>query len=191
MELIDIVMDCIVENEIGGNLEFAYRFSDPDGLNTGKSGYSFGRVQFDIENNWLGILCLKECQFRPKDLDRLFEQRGPIDDLDAKLRGHQETVDRFDALHVEESVTHCQRLIAESGIQLSGDETLVHIVDYHNQFYMSRQGKIHRWLQTFPGAITPEMILDFKLNHTAWGKKRPDDVRRRFNSVAGIMEVVA
>jgi len=35
-------------NECDGDQELAYKFSDADGVRTGRSGYSFGVSQFDI-----------------------------------------------------------------------------------------------------------------------------------------------
>jgi hypothetical protein len=65
---------------------------------------------------------------------------------------------------------------------------MVHIVDYHNQYYMSLGGKLHRWLQEQGKVITSQMILEFKLNNTLWGQKRPDDVQRRFRTIQKVLE---
>jgi len=192
IELAKFMLEVLTRNEIGSDRSKAYCFSDPDGVESGKSGYSFGRVQFDIENNWTAIDCLRACGFRPKDLDRLFEQKGPISDLNIKLEGKSYVVDRFDMLHTVESVEHCKRLIEDSDIKLSSVETFLHIVDYHSQLYMSEGGKLHRHLKslmiTARWEVDPKNILNFKLNHTKWGRERPDDVRRRFKNIEAFCE---
>jgi hypothetical protein len=183
--LFDLAMDAVTKNEIGDFLPLAYKFSDPDGIQTGKSGYSFGRVQFDIENNWIAIECLRACGFRPKDLDRLFEQRGDISDLDRKLSDKSNIVDQYDRSHVESSVHHCATVLGSSGVQLKDTETMIHIIDYHNQFYLSRDGKMHNWLKGRAGEINSKDILYFKLHFTKWGESDHGelDIRRRWVNI--------
>ena len=187
LALAEAMLEVLTRNEIGPDKSQAYCFSDPDGLESGKSGYSFGRVQFDIENNWRALHCLEECGFRPKDLDRLFEQKGPIGDLNRKLLAASDVVDRFDMLHTLESVEHCKSLLEDYDIKLSSIETFIHIVDYHNQLYMSKGGMLHKSLinMMLMGAreITPEDILRIKSDKTKWGRERPDDVERRFKNI--------
>ena len=185
-EIVKAALDILTLNEIGHDHSLAYRFSDPDGLQTGKSGFSFGRVQFDIKNNKQAILHLRACGFTEEDVVRLLEQSGPIDDLNAKLLAASDMVDRFDLEHTRESVEHCMDLLAADDILVASEETILHIVDYHNQFYMSPGGKIHRRLRELKQknmAIAPGHVLDFKLNNTKWGRERPDDVRRRFKNI--------
>ena len=71
-------------------------------------------------------------------------------------------------------------------LHLANVETLLHIIDYHNQFHFTENGKLHTWLQSLVGEITPEQILDFKKTQTLWGTKRPDDVDRRFRNIQHI-----
>lgn len=184
--LVKTMLEILAINEIGSDSSLAYCFSDADGIETGKSGYSFGRVQFDIENNWTALDCLRACGFRPKDLDRLFEQREPIPDLNIKLAEASDIVDRFDLAHTRDSINHCMRLLAIDDMEVSGIETIIHIVDYHNQLYMSKGGPLHRELRMLasrPMVIVPSHIEDFKLKHTKWGRENPDDVRRRFQNI--------
>lgn len=181
--LIELATEAITQNEIGDNLDLRYGFSDPDGTRSGKSGYSFGASQFDIENNWDAILCLRACGFRPKDMDRLFEQRGGISDLNTKLKAHSLVVDAWDTSHMEKTYKHCLHLLDEYGIRLESDEVMIHIMDYHNQFYFSPRGKLHRALMAHGALISSMFMLTFKMNHTAWGRKRSDDVNRRFRTI--------
>ena len=57
------------------------------------------------------------------------------------------------------------------------EKTFVHLVDYHNQFNLSKGGKMHQWLQ-LKSLLTPDDVLNFKLG-LKWGKEHPEDVKRR------------
>ncbi|WP_298438008.1 hypothetical protein [Geobacter sp.] len=176
----------IIANELSGNLAVAYRFSDPDGLRTGKSGYSFGRCQFDIFNNGRAIQCLLECGFTPAEIDRLKRQNGPIADLNAKLRAAAAIVDRYDASEIEHTIAWVREVCGARGITFANDEALVHACDYHNQFGMQAGGKAVTCLAALHRPVTAGDIKAYKLA-TAWGKKRPDDVERRFDNIVRIM----
>jgi hypothetical protein len=64
---------------------------------------------------------------------------------------------------------------------------MVHLVDYHNQLYLSPGGPLHRHLAG-KGKATPKIITDFKRYCTAWGRKRPDDVLRRAGNIDRILK---
>jgi hypothetical protein len=179
----ELCKQAIIQNEVGGDLSLAYKFSDPDGVRSGKSGYSFGVSQFDIENNWDGILCLKDCGFRPKDMDRLFEQRGDISDLDKKLKKNALVVDLYDKDHLYRSIQHVS---IYCGTEMS-DETFVHLVDYHNQFYITPNGKMHRFLKSLDHRPTPVDIFEFKKT-LRWYEVNPADVVRRFETIRDLFE---
>lgn len=177
------IREALFLNELGGAESLVYRFSDADGTRTGKCGYSYGLSQFDLFNNWYAIMGLKDCGFTPFDLKELFLQNTSITHLDQKLYRARDIVDRLDNEHIESSMKWCSSLI---GLRNVGPEAFVHIIDYHNQFYMSRDGKLHKWIETRIDEITPEDILNFKLERTKWGQARPDDVIRRFENIAKI-----
>lgn len=186
-QIIKIILDAITLNEVGYNKALFYSFSDADGVRTGKSGYSFGRSQFDIENNFTAIDCLRECGFSIRDIVGLIKQDVEIMPLNDRLLDASDVVDRYDSQHIRDSYNHCMRLLKGSGVRLESPETMIHIVDYHNQFYMSRNGLFHEWIELIgETAVKPESILYFKLNKIAWGKKRPDDVQRRFKNIQNV-----
>ena len=171
-------------NECSGNKDLAYQFSDADGLRTGRSGYSYGVSQFDIENNTEAILTLFDCGFTPKELKRLFLQNSNIDDLNLKLEASRDYVDEADNVHITAMIKHCCIFNA-----IEDCATLAMIIDYHNQLRFDHNGKLHRYLNGFireGRPIDANTIYQFKVNHTNWGQKRPDDVKRRYEN---IMEV--
>jgi hypothetical protein len=164
-------------------MDVVYRFSDCDGVRSGKSGWSFGVSQFDINNNPAATLCLRECGFTTDEIQALKLQVCLIGPANAKLHRHSTIVDEWDQRQINECLDYPARLCKESGIRLACNETIFHIADYHNQFYMSKGGKLHRYLSALPYPVAQEDIKGFKLT-TAWGKKRPDDVERRYRNIA-------
>lgn len=188
---VELVAAAFTQNEIGGKTELAYSFSDPDGVRSGRAGWSFGRSQFDLSHNPLGRKCLAECGFSEKTIRELIIQDASLDmfELNAELVENFEIIDRYDRENFISSIEHCYWLLVQSKIQLADNETLVHIVDYHNQFFLSPNGKLHRWLaRPEVSIVSSEDILNFKLNETLWGRKRPDDVKRRFENIRNLFE---
>lgn len=184
MDLSLMLYQAILANELDGNSDAAWRFSDPDGVNRGKSGWSFGLCQFDVANNPAAILCLRECGFTTDEIARLKNQTmQDMTAMNAKLRAAAWTVKKWDQMQLAECLTVPMTICSASGIVFANDEAKIHVADYHNQFYMSRGGKLHCFLKERMMPIVPEMILQFKLG-LPWGKKAPDDVHRRYDNIA-------
>lgn len=187
MHLNDLLRQTLIKNELGGNLALVYRFSDADGVRTGKSGYSFGIAQFDIMNNHRAVKCLEECGFTEVEIVRLQRQLGPIGDLNDKLAAHKDMVDLFDTAQIDAIISWVRGVSKAAGISYVDDEAFIHACDYHNQFNMAACGKAITWLSALGRPITARDILAYKLT-TTWGKKRPDDVNRRFNNIHKLFE---
>lgn len=174
------VMNVIALNEISGNTAIAYRFSRASG---GNSGYSFGRSQFDVSNNPAVSQFLRnKCSFTDEDINTLLRFEKDVSELNAKLREHKKEIDEYDLQHTKEMIKHSCSLLAD--LEVESEETFVHIIDYHNQFNLSKNGKMHKYLQTLNFA-TCENILNFKLKQTKWGKTHPEDIKRRYNNIRG------
>ena len=177
----------ILANELAGSLTHRYKFSDPDGIRSGKSGWSFGTSQFDINNNPVSILCLRECGFTTDEIAELKAQTiADMKPLNTKLLANCTTVDRYDDQQFKECLQVPAALCKSSGITLT-DGGLIALADYHNQFYMSKNGKMHSWLKTLGRPITATDIFHFKLT-LPWGLKRKDDVDRRHENIIRILE---
>lgn len=177
----------ILHNELGGDRVLAYRFSDPDGVRTGRSGWSFGLCQFDTKHGPYATLCLRECGFTTDEITGIREQSIPIGPMNEKLNMAAGTIDRWDDKQLWECLDHPHGLCIKSGIELDTDEVLYHLADYHNQFYMSDGGKMHRSLRSLGRKIQPGDVLKVK-KATLWGQKRPDDVMRRYTNVIKAFE---
>lgn len=187
MNLYEIFRSVILANELDNNRSLAYKFSDPDGVLSGKSGWSFGICQFDTQNNPQSIICLRECGFTTDEISAIKRQTCyDMPSMDKKLAAHGTIVDRFDDQQLSECLQWPAQLAKEGNIRLS-DGALIACADYHNQYYMSRNGKLHTWLKKLGREVKAHDILDFKLDHTLYGQKRPKDCQRRYDNIVNIM----
>lgn len=187
MNIVEIFHRIILANELEGSTSHAYKFSDPDGVRTGKSGWSFGLSQFDINNNPSAILCLRECGFTTDEIAGLKAQTiADMRPMNNKLLANCAVIDRYDDQQMSDCLQWPSLLCKQSGIAL---ETSGHIAlaDYHNQFYMSKGGKMHKHLQTIGRPVTADDIYRFKRS-LPWGQKRPDDVKRRHDNIVRILK---
>lgn len=186
MDSLDTLRRILIANELGGHTGLAYRFSDPDGPL--RSGYSFGVCQFDLRHNFHAGAILEACGFTLEEIDDLVVQTCDQDELsrlNAKLFASAAVVDSADAEEIGSIVSHTLRVIVNAGLHLAGEDVFFHLADYHNQFRLDYDGKAVRHFRPFGRPITAADILEYKLA-TAWGRKRPDDVKRRWNNIVRI-----
>ena len=186
--LLPLYRECLLRNELGGRQDLAYRFSDCDG--PGRSGYSFGICQFDLRHNRAAAICLRECGFSEEEIRGLVQQSHPRayveGELSRRLQCQWRRVDEWDSNQMERDLHHVMTKLTLAGVDYS-DEVLLHLTDYHNQLCLSDRGPMMRHLISLRREVRPEDVREFKLR-LAWGRKRPDDVERRF---ANIQEVCA
>ena len=180
--MIELFREIILQNELGGNRDLIYCFSDPDGVRTGRSGWSFGVCQFDVANNPDAILCLRACGFTTDEILGLKNQTLEIGPLNNKLRAVCAIVNYWDTRQLRGCLYHPLNLCREYGISLGDRACVYHLADYNNQFYMSRGGKMHNFLKKLGRPVVIGDILKLKMS-TRWGKKRPDDIHRRFDNI--------
>lgn len=187
MNIIEVFTKVILANELDGSTAHIYKFSDPDGIQTGKSGWSFGLCQFDINNNPTAILCLRDCGFTVDEIDRLRHQTlQDMKPMNIKLLANCTTVDRYDDQQLGECLQVPVNLCKNSAIKLDPSGVIA-LADYHNQFYMSRGGKMHNYLKTLQRPVTADDIYQFILT-LPWGLKRRDDVVRRHENIIRILK---
>lgn len=189
---------CIIANELDSNISLAYKFSDPDGVRTGKSGWSFGVCQFDISNNPNALMALRDCGFTTDEVRALRNQDPDVDmiTMNAKLLTAQDTLNQWDARQLRECLTWPLKLCRELAVDFANQYAYLHIADYHNQFGMSKGGKMYTWLKGRSGALTAENVRDFKYS-LPWGQKQlakadptKDDVRRRYANIVRLTQEV-
>lgn len=170
------LMNILSLNEISNNEELIYKFSYAGGI----SGYSFGRSQFDVSHNLEAREFLeKYCDFSKEDITRLLNLDKNILDLNEKLKEHKKEIDFFDLIHVKKMVNYITNLNDMPDIE--NEKCFVQLVDYHNQFNLSKNGPMHKFLKSLE-TVSSKQILEFKLN-LKWGKTHPNDVMRRYNNI--------
>ena len=178
MENINVekIMKVIALNEISGNENVICKFSYAGGI----SGYSFGRSQFDVKHNEAARNFLRsKCGFTQGEMDKLLKLDKDIAPLNEKLKAHRKEIDEFDAEHIKKMISHVASL---EKLPDMDEKTFVHLVDYHNQFNISKNGLMHRFIKS-KKIITSQNILNFKLRETKWGREQPRDVKRRYNNI--------
>ena len=181
---IEKILEAITKNEIGARKDKIAYFSNADGTSSRQSGYSFGRSQFDVSKNLAARNFLREkCNFTRMDIERLRAEDPHITDLQVKIAQYKAKIDAFDIQHIKESM---ERVLNLEGLpQLENTVAFVQLVDYHNQFYISRDGKMHTWLKEQNGIITSQDILEFKLGNLKWAEtaRGRNDINRRWSNI--------
>lgn len=172
-----MLLEIIALNEVSGRTEVATKFSN---AGTGKSGYSFGVSQFDVSNNCKAREFLLNHGFTSSDITRLLNMDKNIRDLNQKLYKLKDEIYKFDLDHIKAS---CKYLSELSGIPPLTTKTFMHLLDYHNQFNLSKNGKMHNFLRANTNYLLSSEVLNFKLNNTKWGKEYPKDVWRRYYNI--------
>ena len=180
MSIHEAFRQALLLNELSGNVNAAYRFSDA----SHESGLSFGVCQFDVSHNTVAVKCLREIGFTEDEIAAVKKKAGG--GLSEKLAAHKAIIDRYDAAQIKECLDHVLTIAKSRKITFASDEALLHAADYDNQYYMSNNGKMASALAALGRPVEPLDILNVKLK-TAWGQKRPDDVKRRYNNIAKLM----
>lgn len=181
----------ILANELDNNKAYALKFSDPDGVRSGKSGWSFGISQFDLQNNPIAASCLRACKFSEAEIRGLIAQTVDADALEPKLAAHAATIEQFDRVQLNSCVTRAQRILSKRLITPANDAALLACADYANQYHLSdinKPGYLVHYLVKLGRPFTAADVLQFKLVATKYGREHPGDCRRRHNNLVKIME---
>ncbi len=170
------IMKVIALNEISGNENIICKFSYAGGI----SGYSFGRSQFDVTHNVRARNFLKNiCGFSDHDINKLLKLDKDINYLNERLKLFRRDIDKLDKEHIQQMVNYVASL--KELPEFENEKTFVHLVDYHNQFNLSKNGLMHNFIKS-KKILKSEDIYNFKLS-LKWGKKAPQDVKRRYLNI--------
>lgn len=177
----------ILANELEGSLKHALTFSDPDGVRSGKSGWSFGVCQFDTQNNDSALECLLECGFDSDEITGIVKQTIDVKPLAEKLREHADVVAKWDTIQLSYCLNKALQYQTEHGVPMADSAAILACADYVNQYGSQGMGML-AWLQALGRPVTAKDILDFKLTRTKYGKEHPADCKRRYSNLIKIME---
>lgn len=176
----------ILANELENNERAALRFSDPDGVLSGKSGWSFGVAQFDTRNNCEALKCLADCGFTQDEIHGIVDQTINVIPLAARLLAHADVVARYDEEQLSRCITSALNVTTAHGIFTDSATGILSLADYINQ-YGSIGPQFIKFMKELGKPVTATDVLDFKLQHTKYGREHPKDCKRRFNN---LMEIV-
>lgn len=128
----ELFREVILLNELSGNLKFALRFSDPDGMRSGKSGWSFGVCQYDTQNNENALKCLRECGFTEAEIQGIVNQTIDVKPLAVKLVAHADIVEKWDILQLDYCLNKALNFDSDKGIPLADTSAILAGADYVN-----------------------------------------------------------
>ena len=147
-----------------------------------------------MQNNPIAAACLRACKFSEDEIRGLINQSIDAHALEPRLKANAAIIEQFDQAQLKGCVDRAQRVLAKRGITPADDAALLAVADYANQYYLSdidKPGYLVHHLLGLKRPFTAEDLLAFKLASTPYGKKRPDDCRRRYDNLVKIMEAAA
>jgi len=181
----EIFRRIILANELSDNLKYVHRFSDADGVRSGKSGYSFGISQFDTQNNDQALKCLRECGFTEAEITGIVKQTIDVKPLAARLAAHADIIAKYDSEQLSYCLNKAINFDIDHGIQIANVSAMLAGADYVNQ-YGSQGNGARAYYKGLGRPITAEDVLQFKLTQTKYGREHPDDCHRRYNNLVRI-----
>lgn len=182
----ELFRQVILLNELDGDISEALHFSDPDGVRSGKSGWSFGVCQFDVQNNDQAIACLKDCGFTDAEIKGVVNQTIDVKPLAARLAAHADIIAEYDTAQLSRCLNSAGNFATERGIPLADSAALLSLADTINQYGSLGDGTAKHLLD-LGRPIALDDITNMKL---AWkyGQTHPKDVIRRQNNISKVME---
>ena len=177
----EMFRDLIFANECGKNPRVIYKFSDPDGERSGKSGWSFGLSQFDTQNNSTALKCLAECGFTDAEIAGIVAQSVDVRPFAERLAAHSEIIDSYDT----EQLTYCLGKALDFdmkfGIPVTNPGGILASADYCNQYGSEGMGAV-AFYKALGRPINEQDVLKFKAT-TKYGKEHYDDCVRRYTNL--------
>jgi hypothetical protein len=174
-------------NELDGNESFIYRFSDPDGVRSGKSGWSFGLCQFDTQNNDRALDCLKECGFTEAEIDGIVHQTVDVKPLAAKLVAHPDVLAKYDTAQLKHCLDRGLDACLSHGVPMDDTGVILACADYVNQYGSCGEGMM-KWLDDLNRPFTSKDVLRWKLENTKYGRKHSADCQRRYDNLIKVLK---
>jgi len=186
----ELFRELILANELSNNIKAALRFSDPDGVLSGKSGWSFGVCQYDIQNNDNAILCLKECGFTDSEITELKNQTVKnMTFMNAQLAQHPDVIAKWDELQLSHCLQKALDFVTVHGIPVESPGGILAGADYVNQ-YGSQGNGAKLYYRALGRPVTAKDVLNFKLTNTKYGREHPKDCQRRYDNLIKILNEV-
>jgi hypothetical protein len=176
----------ILANELENNLAAALRFSDPDGVFSGKSGWSFGISQFDTQNNDQALKCLAECGFSSAEIQSIVKQTVDVKPFNARLAAHADVIAKYDEAQLSGCLTAALNFATSRGIPVVNPGGILAIADQTNQYGPPGDGTAAFYL-VLHHPVDVQDVLAWRLQ-TKYGEEHPADCRRRIQNILAILK---
>lgn len=183
----ELFRDVILANELDNNIAVAFQFSDPDGVRSGKSGWSFGVCQFDTRNNDQALKCLSACGFTQDEIHGIVDQTINVKPFAARLKAHSDIISVYDEEQLSRCLYSAMNFYASHGLPVTDTGAILASADYVNQ-YGSQGDQFAAFVKGLNRPMIASDVLTFKLDHTLYGKKCPKDCHRRYDNLIKIMD---
>jgi hypothetical protein len=177
----------ILANELDNSMKLAFTFSDPDGVRSGKSGWSFGVCQFDTRNNNQALACLAECGFNSDEIHSIVDQTIDVRPLSARLKEHSDIIAKYDEAQLSRCIFSALDFYNRHNIPVTDTGAILASADYVNQ-YGSQGDGFAAYMKSLSRPVVAADILEFKVKHTVYGKRCPKDCERRFDNLVKILD---
>lgn len=179
----EMYADLIGLNE-GATGNIAYEFSHAKG---GNSGYSFGKVQWDVKNNSGARLILSKIGFTPDEIQSIVNETVDPRQWNDRLLAGKDSIDAADQTQLSYCLDAAMNVVTAHGVPVSNPDGILALADHTNQFGSCGEGMM-TWLLALGRPVTANDVLNFDLTETKYGKECPADCRRR---IANVLKVVA
>lgn len=194
---LDLASKALMLNEIGTNLKVAIKLSWAGNSN---SGISFGYQQIDTKHNSKGFELLNKFGCKKEDIDLIkkfnnnptnsswnnFKNSISYKNINLKLEENDKELKNIFSNSIKSYFDHLKK-IGIFNLNFKDNNCIIHLMDYHNQFDLSNNGKMHNWLKQQKN-ISSELIKKFKIEQTKWGTTTngKNDIERRFKNIESI-----
>jgi hypothetical protein len=182
----ELFYEIILLNELGGDLSIALKFSDPDGVRSGKSGWSFGVCQYDTLNNENSIKCLRECGFTDDEIHGIVTQTMDVKPLEKKLKEHADIVEKWDTVQLSYCLNKALNFVTDHGIPVQSPDGILAMADYVNQ-YGSQGEESFLYYKKLNRPVVAKDVLVFKRIYTKYGRTHSKDCQRRYNNIINVL----
>jgi hypothetical protein len=185
----ELFADLIFANECSSNEKFIHRFSDPDGERSGKSGWSFGRVQWDTQNNGTALVCLSECGFTHNEIDGIVKQTVDVKPFAVRLAAHADIIERYDEAQLTECINSAVNFCNSYNIPVTDTGALLALADTVNQYGSLANGTA-AGLRKLEHPVKAADVLAIKLTwaYARASKQKHDDTVRRYDNLITILK---
>ena len=166
----------------GATGNIAYEFHHAKG---GTSGWSFGKVQWDVKNNSGARLILSKIGFNPDEIQGIVDESVDPRQWNSRLLAGKVTIDAADVTQLSYCLNKGLNFAVDHGIPVENPSGILALADAENQY-----GNLGAGTAQFDTAlghpVTAADVLAWRLQ-TKYGRECPDDCKRRIQNVMGVV----